>query len=147
MRYSNLKKHLSLDISSTNDTFVPSLHCLSLSSCKLESTLPPAAQLLLSQSQHGDLVGHHLRCSNVFERISRSSCETLYATKTSHRTQEIFRYEYLLPFTHKKKNTRKRCSSVVQPRSTVAILKTETSLRICACASIWTVMKLQWAAT
>jgi hypothetical protein len=38
------------------NTLVQLLHCLSLSSCQLESPLPPAAQLLLSQSQQGDLV-------------------------------------------------------------------------------------------
>jgi hypothetical protein len=66
------------------------LHYLSLSSCQLESTLPPAAKLLLSQCQQGDLVGHHLRLSNILERISRLSCEPLYATNTSHRKQETF---------------------------------------------------------
>jgi hypothetical protein len=65
-----------------------------LSSCQLESTLPPAAQLLLSQSQLADLVRHHLRLSNVCERISQLSCEPLYMTNTSHPKQEIFLYEY-----------------------------------------------------
>jgi hypothetical protein len=37
-------------------------------------TLPFPAELLLSQSQKGYLVGHHLRLSNVLERNSRSSC-------------------------------------------------------------------------
>jgi hypothetical protein len=35
-----------------------------------KSTIPPAAQLLLLQSQQGDLVGHHLRLSNALETIS-----------------------------------------------------------------------------
>jgi hypothetical protein len=51
-------------------TLVQLLCCLSLSSCHIESTLPPAAQLLLSQSQQGDLVGHHLWLLNILERIS-----------------------------------------------------------------------------
>jgi hypothetical protein len=38
---------------------------------------PPTAQLLLSQTQEGELVGHHLRLSNVLERIFRPSCEPL----------------------------------------------------------------------
>jgi hypothetical protein len=63
------------------------LHCLTISFFQLESTFPPIAQLLLSQSQQGDLVGHHLQLSNVLERICRSSCEPLYATSTSHRRQ------------------------------------------------------------
>jgi hypothetical protein len=41
------------------------LHCLSLSSYQLRTTLTFAAQLLPSQSQQGDLVGHQLRLSNV----------------------------------------------------------------------------------
>jgi hypothetical protein len=103
---------------------------LSLSSCQLESTLPPAAQLLLSQSQQGDLVGHHLRLSNVLKRICRPSCESLYATNTTHCKQETFHYEYpshfvLLPI--KQITTGLRCS-VAHSSSTVAILITETNL-------------------
>jgi hypothetical protein len=52
--------------------------------------------LLLSQCQQGDLVGHHLRLSNVLERIRRPSCEPLYATKTYHSEQKTFLYEYPL---------------------------------------------------
>jgi hypothetical protein len=40
------------------------------------------------------MVGHHLRLSNILERISRPSYEPLYATNTSHRKQETFLYEY-----------------------------------------------------
>jgi hypothetical protein len=78
------------------NTIVQLLRCLSLSSCQLETTPPPAAQLLLSQSQQGDLVGLHQRLSNVLERISRPSCELFYATNTSRRKQETFHYEYPL---------------------------------------------------
>jgi hypothetical protein len=78
------------------NTLVKLLHRLSLSSCHSESTLPHPAELLLSQVQQGDLVGHHLRLSNVLERVPRPSCEPLYATNTSHRKQEIFLYEYQL---------------------------------------------------
>jgi hypothetical protein len=42
------------------------------------------------------LIGHHLRLSNVLERISRPSFVPLYGTNTSHRKQEIFIYEYPL---------------------------------------------------
>jgi hypothetical protein len=79
------------------NTLVQLLHCLSLSPCQLETTVPPPAQLLLSLSQQGDLVGHHLRLSNVFERISVPSFEPLYATNISHCKQESFLYEYCLP--------------------------------------------------
>jgi hypothetical protein len=64
---------------------------------QLESTIPPAAQLLLLQSQQGDLVGHHLRISKILQRISQPSCEPLYATITAHRKQETFIYEYPSP--------------------------------------------------
>jgi hypothetical protein len=59
------------------NTLVQLLHCLSLSSCQLESTLPSAAQVLLSQSQQDDLVEHHMWISNLLEIISRPSCEPL----------------------------------------------------------------------
>jgi hypothetical protein len=42
------------------------------------------------------LVGHHLRLSNVFERISRPSCESPYATNTSHCKQEKHFHHYPL---------------------------------------------------
>jgi hypothetical protein len=86
------------------NTLVQLLHCPSLPSCQLESTLPPAAQLLLSQSPQGDLVRHHLWISNVLERVSRPSCELLYATNTSHRKQETFLYEYPLPTKNAQQN-------------------------------------------
>jgi hypothetical protein len=78
------------------NTLVQSLYCLSLSSCQPESTLPPAVQLLLLQSQQRDLVRHQLWLSDVTERISWSSCEPLYATNSSHPKQETFLYEYPL---------------------------------------------------
>jgi hypothetical protein len=104
---------------------------LSLSSYQLESTLPPAAQLLLSQSQQGDLVWHHLQLSNVLERISPPSCKPLYVTETSHCEQETFIYEcpfhgVLLP--KKKKRMTERCFMVVCYSSMVIILTIETSL-------------------
>jgi hypothetical protein len=42
------------------------------------------------------LRGSHLLLSNVLQRISRSRCEPLYMTDTSHRKQETFLYEYPL---------------------------------------------------
>jgi hypothetical protein len=104
------KKHLFLDISSTNiDTLVPSLY---------------------------QCVRHLLRLSNVLERISRPSREPLYATNTSNREQEIFLYGYTLHrvFAHKESTT-EFCSSVVYTSSAVAILTTETIHWTCACAS------------
>jgi hypothetical protein len=83
------KKHLFLEISSTNtDTLVPSLYqCAETRSIKVFS--------LLSQPLP-NLVGHHQRLSKALEKISRPSCETLYATETSYRKQETFLYEYHL---------------------------------------------------
>jgi hypothetical protein len=78
------------------NTLVQLLHYLSLYSCQLESALPPAGQLLLSQYPQGDLVGHHLQLSKALERISRPSCDLLKATNISHRKQEIFLYKYPL---------------------------------------------------
>jgi hypothetical protein len=69
------------------------LRCLSLTSYQLESTLPLAVQLLLSQSQESDLVRHHLPLSYVLEKNSCPCCEPLYVTNTSHRKQEIVVYE------------------------------------------------------
>jgi hypothetical protein len=46
------------------------------------------------------LVGHHLRLSNVPERIYRPSREPLYATNTSHRKQKTSLYEYSLHSVH-----------------------------------------------
>jgi hypothetical protein len=67
-----------------------------LSSFQLESTLPPTAHLFLLQSQQGNLVRHHLRLTNIFERISRPSCEPLYMTNAFHHKQETFPFENLL---------------------------------------------------
>jgi hypothetical protein len=62
----------------------------------------------VDDAQQGDLVEHHLRLSNVLERISRPTCEPLYVADTSHHKQETFLYEYsfvLCPFAHKKRTT------------------------------------------
>jgi hypothetical protein len=111
------------------NTLVQLPYCLSLSSCQLESTLPSTAQLILSQSQQCDLVGHHLPLSNVLEKISRPTCELLYATNTSHHTQETFLMNILCTESFcPQKRTRECCSSVLCTSSTVTILTTETSL-------------------
>jgi hypothetical protein len=86
--------HALCSILSHGNTLVQLLHCLSLSSKQLDSTLPPAAQLLLSQTQEGDLVGNHLRLSNALEKISGPSCELLYPRNISQRKEETFLYEY-----------------------------------------------------
>jgi hypothetical protein len=76
------------------------LHCVSLSSCQLASTLPPATQLLLSQCQQGDLVGHHLWLSNVLERIfppsrvNRFKRQTLPTINRKYFFMNIFRIEF-----------------------------------------------------
>jgi hypothetical protein len=82
----------------------------------LESTPSSAAQLLLPQSQHGHLVDLHLHISIVLKRISRPSCDPLYATNTSYPKRETFLYKYplqevILPPTQKKKRTKARYSS------------------------------------
>jgi hypothetical protein len=125
------------------NTLVQLLHCLSLSSCQLESNF-------LSQSQQDDLVGHHLRLSYVLERISLPSCEPFYATNSSHRKQETFLYEHPLHWVllSTKRRTKERWSLVVHSSSTVAILTAETSLWTWTWASAtWTGMKLYCAAT
>jgi hypothetical protein len=70
------------------NTLVQLLHCLSLSSCQLESTPPPTAQLLQSQSQQGDLVGHHLWLS--------TSLSEFFDPAVNHFTHkhETFLYKY-----------------------------------------------------
>jgi hypothetical protein len=85
---------------------------LSLSSCQAESTLLPTAQLLPLQSQHGDLVRHHVRLSNILERISPPSCEWLYTIDASHCKQGTLLHEYPLHgllFPTEKRTT--QCSS------------------------------------
>jgi hypothetical protein len=84
------------------NTLVQLLHCLSLTSCQLESTLPPAAQLLLSQSQQGDLVGYHLRLLTSLRQfvnkvMSRSTRRTLPAVNRKHLFMHRFCIEYFLP--------------------------------------------------
>jgi hypothetical protein len=112
------------------NNLVQLLHCLSSPvSCQLESTLSPAAQLLLPQSQQGDLAGHHLRFSNVLDRISRHNCEPLYATNTTHNKQDIFLWKSSVfsQISHKIR-TKEFCSSVVHSSSMISLLTTETSL-------------------
>jgi hypothetical protein len=83
------KQHLFLDISSTNiDTPAP-LHYQCFETRRIE-----VFWLLSQPLPH--LVCHHLRLSNGLERISRPSCEPVYATNTSHRKQETLLYEYCL---------------------------------------------------
>jgi hypothetical protein len=65
------------------NTVVQLLHCLSLPPVSSNQLFHPPAQLLLSQSQEGNLVGHHLWFSNVLERISLPSCKLLYVINFS----------------------------------------------------------------
>jgi hypothetical protein len=101
------KKHLFLDISSTN------INTLVLSLYQCFETLSTKVFWLLPQSLP-HLVGHRLRLSNVLEKISRPSCELLKATNTSHSKQETFLYEYPLRWIFwPQKRTTESCSSVV----------------------------------
>jgi hypothetical protein len=63
---------------------------------------------VVSAAEQGDLVVHHLRLSKVLERISRPTCEPLYATNTSHREEETFIYDcplhWVLLLTKKRHN-------------------------------------------
>jgi hypothetical protein len=111
------------------NTVVQLLHCLPLSSFQLESTPSPAAHLLLSQSEQGDLVGHHLRLSNFLREfldpvVKRFTRQTLSTVNRKHPFMNILLIESFCP----QKRATKRCSSVVYPSSTVAILIAETSL-------------------
>jgi hypothetical protein len=91
--FSSLGTHALRYMLNHGNTLVPLLHCVSLSFCQLRSTLPPVAQLLLSQSQQGGLVRNHLQLSNALLRNSQPCCEPLYAINTSHHKQETFLYE------------------------------------------------------
>jgi hypothetical protein len=64
------------------------LRCLLLSSSQLESTLPPPAQWLLSQSQHGNLSGIICNFWTSLREFPWPSCEPLYMVITSHWKQE-----------------------------------------------------------
>jgi hypothetical protein len=97
------KKHLFLDISSTCPIALP---------VRRETRRVEIFWLLSQPLPH--LVRHHLRLSNILERISGRSCELIYATDTSQRKQETFLYEY--PFANKERTT-ERCSSIVHPRA------------------------------
>jgi hypothetical protein len=84
----NLGKNLFLDISSTTLILIPSLYqCIGKRSIEVVFFLFLLLPRPLSYL-HFNLFGH--------ERISRPSCEPLYATNTSHRKQETFLYEYPL---------------------------------------------------
>jgi hypothetical protein len=66
----------------------------------LESTPPPAAQLRLSQSQPGDLVGHHLRLSNIRESdpvVNFFTRQTLPTVNRKHFFMKILRVESSCP--------------------------------------------------
>jgi hypothetical protein len=133
--------HALYSMLNNGNTLVQLLCCLLLCSCQLESTIAPTAQLLLLEPRQGNPVRHHLQLLNVFERISRPSCEPLHMTDTSYCKQGIFLYEYPLHWFLLPTKTHNR--TLVFGR-TLAILTTETSLWIWASP---TVMKLDCAAT
>jgi hypothetical protein len=119
------------------------------SSCQLEITLRPAAQLLLSQSQQGDLVGHHLQLPNVREKISRPICDRFMRQilPTMNRKPFFMNILALSPFVRKKTHNIPLLFGST-PWVTVVIVTTESIIWTCACASgTKTVMKLDCAAT
>jgi hypothetical protein len=91
--------------------------------------------LLTVISATSPLPFRHLRLSNVFERISRPSCEPFYATETSINRKYFFMNTLCIKYCCPQESTIEHCSSVVYISSTVAILTTKTSLWTCACAS------------
>jgi hypothetical protein len=136
------KRHLFLDTSSTNiDTLVPLLYqCIETRSIEVFG--------LFSQPLP-HLIGHHLRHSNVLERIydptvNSFTRQTLPTVNRKHFFMNILCIAPVCP----QKSATKFCFSVVYSSNTVAILTTETSLWTCACAySAWTVMNLDCVAT
>jgi hypothetical protein len=108
-------RSLFLDISSTKiDTIIPSLYqCVKTCSLLTIVSATPATPF------------HHLRLSSVLERISRPSCEPLYAIKipTVNRKHFFMNILCIKPPFFFLKCTTERCSSVVYYSSTVAILK------------------------
>jgi hypothetical protein len=88
------KKHSFRDISSNNtDTLVLLLYQRSK-----PRTLSPAARLLLTQSQQGDLVGQHLRISNVLDPVvNRFTRQTIPTVNRKHFFKNIFCIESIRP--------------------------------------------------
>jgi hypothetical protein len=75
---------------------------------------------------------HHLRLSKVYDRISRLSCDQLYAVNRSQRKQQTF---FMNIFALREIRIRERFSPVARSSNTVAILTTETMLRKWKCES------------
>jgi hypothetical protein len=114
-------------------TVVQLLHCLSLSSCQLESTLPPAAQLLLSQSKQGTWSGITYDFQTSLREfldpvVNCSVLQTLPTINRKHFFMNILCIESFCP----QKHTTERCLLVLHSSSTFAILTTETSIWTCA---------------
>jgi hypothetical protein len=86
------------------NTLVQWLHCLSLTSYQLELTLPPAAQLLLSQSQKGDLVVFLTSLREFSDSaVNHFKRETLPAV---NRKDFFMNVLCIGPFAHKKTHNR-----------------------------------------
>jgi hypothetical protein len=106
-----------------SDTLVQLLPCLSFSLMSARINFSLAAQLLLSQSQQSDLGRHHLRLSNVLERIlnlvvNRFTRQTLHTVNRKHLFVNILCVKSFCP----QKRTTELCSSVVYSSNTVVIL-------------------------
>jgi hypothetical protein len=96
------------------------LHCLSLSSCQLESTLPPAAQLLLSQPQQatwsGTICDFRTSLREFLDPVmNRFTWQRLPTINRKHFGVNILCVVSFCP----QKRTTERCSSIVYTISTV----------------------------
>jgi hypothetical protein len=82
---------------------------------------PKHKSLLTVESATSAPPFHHLRLSNVLERISLPSSEPLYATDTWTGNISLWIFFLLSPIGHKKRTT-DHCLTVIPSSSTVAIL-------------------------
>jgi hypothetical protein len=101
-----------------SSTYPPSTLIYSYLFHRFSSASKPAAQKSLAVvSATSAPPFHHLRFSNVLDRIYRLSRESLYATNTSHHRYTIFLYEYPLHWILLLTNKHNRTSlSVVHPQ-------------------------------
>jgi hypothetical protein len=72
------------------------LEMIHLSNLFTSAPNPQHRSLLTVVAANSALPFHHLRLSNVLERIYQPSRETFYETNTSRRKQDKFIYEYPL---------------------------------------------------
>jgi hypothetical protein len=111
------------------NTLVQLLHCLSVSSCQLDSTLAPTAQLLMSQSQERDLMGIICGFRTPFREFLDSVMspfmrQTLPTVDRKHFFMNIFCIDSFCP----QKTHNRTLLSGVYSFGMVSILTTEISL-------------------